>query len=41
MKGAGQARRVRSHIVYGGDDSQQRSDALVLSWRHVQRVIAD
>jgi predicted AAA+ superfamily ATPase len=41
MKGASQTRRIRSHVVYGGDDSQQRSDAQVLSWRHVQRVITD
>ena len=41
MKGAGKTRPVRSHVVYGGDDSQQRSDAQVLSWRHVHRLIAD
>jgi predicted AAA+ superfamily ATPase len=41
MKGAGKTRRIRSHVVYGGEDSQQRSHAKVLSWRHVQRVIAD
>ncbi|MDY6989174.1 MAG: ATP-binding protein [Thermodesulfobacteriota bacterium] len=41
MKGAGQTRRIRSHVVYGGNDSQQRSDAQVLSWRDVQRLIAD
>lgn len=40
MKGADRTRRIRSHVVYGGDDSQQRSDAQVLSWRHVQRVMA-
>ena len=41
MKGAGKTRPVRSHVVYGGHESQQRSDAQVLSWRHVQRVIAE
>ncbi len=41
MKGAGKTRRIRSHVVYGGDDSQQRSHAQVLSWRHVQRLIAE
>jgi len=41
MKASGQKRRLRSHVVYGGDDCQHRSDATVLSWRHVQRVIAE
>ena len=40
LQGAGQTHTIRSHVVYGGDDSQQRSYAQVLSWRHVQRVIA-
>jgi predicted AAA+ superfamily ATPase len=31
---------IRNHVVYGGDDSQQRSHAQVLSWRDVQRLIA-
>ena len=31
---------IRSHLVYGGEDSQQRSRAQVLSWRDVQRLIA-
>jgi hypothetical protein len=39
MKDAGQKRRMRSHVVYGGDGSQHRSDAKVLFWNHVQRVI--
>lgn len=30
---------THSHVVYGGDESQHRSDARVLSWRHVQRVM--
>jgi len=38
MKGAVKKRPLRSHVVYGGDDSQKRSDAQVLSWRHIQRL---
>ena len=38
---AGKTRPMRNHVVYGGDDSQQRSYAQVLSWRHVQRVIGE
>jgi predicted AAA+ superfamily ATPase len=41
MTGAGKTHRVRNYVVYGGDDSQRRSDAQVLSWRHVQKVVAD
>ena len=41
MKSAGKARRIRSHVVYGGDDSQQRSNVQVLSWRNVQQLIPD
>ena len=41
MKGAGKKRPLRSHVVYGGEDSQKRSDAQVLSWRHIQRLIAE
>lgn len=41
MTGAGKTHRVRSYVVYGGDDSQRRSDAQVLSWRDVQKVVAD
>jgi predicted AAA+ superfamily ATPase len=41
MKAAGKTRRIRSHVVYGGDDSRQRSYAQVLSWRDVQRLIVD
>jgi predicted AAA+ superfamily ATPase len=40
FQGAAKARPIRSHVVYGGDDSQQRSYAQVLSWRDVQRLIA-
>lgn len=39
IKGTERKRPVRSHVVYGGDDSQQRSDAQVLSWRHIQRLM--
>lgn len=31
---------VTSHVVYGGETDQQRSRAQVISWRHVQRLIA-
>ena len=41
LEAEGRARSIRSHVVYGGDDSQQRSDAQVLSWRDVHRLIAD
>ena len=39
MKNAGKTRRIRSHVVFGGDDSQQGSDAQVPSWRHTRRVV--
>ena len=38
MKAAGKKHPIRSHLVYGGDDSRQRSDAQVLSWRDVERL---
>jgi predicted AAA+ superfamily ATPase len=38
LKDAGKKLRIRSHIVYGGDDSQHRSRAQVISWRDVQRL---
>ena len=41
MEGKTRKRTIRSHVVYGGDDSQQRSDAQILSWRHIQRLIAE
>jgi len=41
MEGKTRKRTIRSHVVYGGDDSQQRSDAQVLSWRHIQGLIAE
>ncbi len=40
MKDEGKTGPVQSHVVYGGDDSQQRSDAQLLSWRDVQQVLA-
>ncbi len=38
LKDSGKVRRIRSHVVYGGDDSQQRSNVQVLSWRDVQKI---
>jgi predicted AAA+ superfamily ATPase len=34
-------RAIQQYVVYGGNDSQNRSGAQVLSWRHVQRLIPD
>ena len=31
---------IHSHIVFGGRDSQNRSDMQILSWRHVNRILA-
>lgn len=39
MKTVGKTRRIRNTLVYGGQDSQRRSDAQVLSWRHLQQVV--
>ena len=39
MKSVEKVKAVRSHIVFGDDESQQRSAARVLSWRHVPRLI--
>ncbi len=41
MKSAHRPRTVRSHVVFGGEDSQQRSYAHVLSWRQVQRLVME
>jgi hypothetical protein len=30
---------LRSHVIYGGDESQQRSLARVLSWRDVRNFL--
>ncbi len=37
-EGDRRAPSVRCHVVYGGDDSQERSAARVLSWRHLERL---
>lgn len=39
MKGAGRSDGVRNYVVYGGEDSQQRSFAQVHPWRHVKKLI--
>ncbi|MBL0715615.1 MAG: ATP-binding protein [Desulfosarcina sp.] len=41
MKKAVRTRRIRSHVVYGGDTSQQRSNAQLLSWRHVRKAFEE
>jgi uncharacterized protein len=41
FQAATMTRPIRSNVVYGGDDSQQRSYARVLSWRDIQRLFAD
>lgn len=38
VRGDSRARSVRGTLVYGGDASQKRSDAQVLSWRHLERL---
>ena len=38
IQGDRRARSVRCHVVYGGDESQERSEARVLSWRHLERL---
>ncbi len=38
LEDAGKKHRIRSHVVYGGDDSQQRSNVQVISWRNLQRL---
>lgn len=39
MKQAPHKRQIRSRVVYGGERSQQRSQAQLLSWRDVHKVI--
>jgi len=39
MQEADQTRRIQSFLVYGGDSSQRRSQARVLSWKDVPHVI--
>lgn len=41
MKNSERPRIVQNHVVYGGDDSQQRSEAQVVSWRHIQRLMEE
>jgi predicted AAA+ superfamily ATPase len=33
-------RTVQSYVVFGGEESQKRSDAQVLSWRDIHRILA-
>jgi hypothetical protein len=35
---AGESRRIDNTVVYGGEESQQRSYARLLPWRDVQRI---
>ena len=41
VKSADKPRTVRSHVVYGGEESQRRSYANVVSWHHIQSLIAE
>jgi hypothetical protein len=41
LRDAGESRGVESHVVYGGNESQQRSYAQLVSWRDVQRLIVN
>jgi len=34
-------RVIENYIVYGGNDSQQRSDAKVISWRNIEQIVAE
>ncbi len=38
MKEVVRPRRIRSHVVYGGDTSQQRSKTQLLSWRQARKA---
>lgn len=38
VKTRGETQKVHNYVVYGGKDSQRRSDAQVLSWRHLDRI---
>jgi uncharacterized protein len=38
---AGESRQIGNTVVYGGEESQQRSSARLLSWRDVQRISAE
>lgn len=37
----GESRRIGNYVVYGGADSQQRSQARLVSWRDVQQISAE
>ena len=37
---AGESRPIDNTVVYGGEESQQRSSARLLPWRNVQRIFA-
>jgi predicted AAA+ superfamily ATPase len=39
IKSTERPQTVMSHVVFGGEASQKRSYAQVLSWRHIQRLI--
>ncbi len=41
MKEAERFRGLKSFVVYGGEDSQNRSNVRVLSWRDIRRVLTD
>jgi uncharacterized protein len=41
LKDEGKMRRIQSHVVYGGNTSQQRSYAHVLTWQDASRLAAD
>ena len=39
MELLGGPRTVRSYVVFGGEESQNRSNAQVLSWRQIRRIL--
>jgi hypothetical protein len=41
LRDAGESRQIENYVVYGGDDSQQRSYAQLVSWRDVQQILAE
>ena len=41
MELVGEPNTVQSHVVFGGEDSKKRSNAQVLSWRHINRILAE
>ena len=38
---AGESRQIGNTVVYGGEESQQRSSARLLSWRDVQQIFVE